>query len=309
MVIGVFDVGGSHISYGYIDAASFRFIGEGEDLTKSVQTSEGNPLTVLVGLVERAKALYGDALCGLSLAVPSPFDHILGVSQMQHKLIPLYGLNLRQIFSESSALSEPDIVFMNDADAFLLGALFASNLSTGRSVGITLGTGVGSSFANNTEILFDGHGVPPDGEIWNLPYGDGSVEDTVSTRRLEGDYLRRTGLARSVKSIAEAANHGEFDAREVFISFGRELAEVLERICTPFDPQRILLGGGISSAGPLFLPTLYENRWCADRVSIVTRREAAPLLGTAVGWARSRSGGMTTMAPPERTNPRLTVHR
>jgi glucokinase len=284
MVIAVYDIGGSHISHGYCDFVSSCLLEESEGVSRSLETNEANSLTVLIELAKRAKALYGRSLGGLSIAVPNPFDHRRGMSLMQHKLRALYGVDLRSLLSDVTQVPERYIVFVNDADAFLLGALFASNISTGRSVGITLGTGVGSAFAEGTEILLDGDGVPAEGEIWNLPYGLGTVEDTISTRRLEGEYTRRTGTNRSVKLIAEAARAGELEAKEVMRDFGQQLAEVMERTFTEFDPTRIMLGGGISSAGELFLPQVLANRWCADRVSIVRQRDVAPLLGAAVSW-------------------------
>jgi glucokinase len=147
-----------------------------------------------------------------------------------------------------------------------------------------LGTGIGSAFEEGSQVLSGGRGVPLGGEIWNLPYGEGTVEDTISTRRLEGDYAARTGVRLSVKSIAEAAHAGDLAALEVFQEFGKELGEVLERIAGTFNPDRVLLGGGISSAETLFLPAVLANRWCANRVSIATRRDIAPLVGAAVGW-------------------------
>jgi len=288
MVIAAFDIGGSHISCGYFEDSTWRLLEDAGGLTSSLPTNEANSLQVLIALAEKAKLLYGSSLRGLSLSVPGPFDYARGVSQMRHKLVAWYGIDLRRLLSDASEVHEHDIAFINDADAFLHGALFAASIRTGRSLGITLGTGIGSSFADGSEILTGGDGVPAGGEIWNLPYGQDTVEDAISTRRLEGDYAARTGVRQTVNSIAEAAHSGELVALEVFREFGRDLAKVLERIAGTFDPERILLGGGISSAGDLFLPSVLANPWCAGRVSIASNRDIAPLVGAAVG-ARVRS--------------------
>jgi glucokinase len=246
VVIAAFDIGGSHISCGYFDVATLRLLGEAEGTVPSIPIEDANSLRMLIELGEQAKALYESSLHGLCLSIPGPFDYTRGVSQMRHKLVSWHGVDLRRLLSAASGVSDREIAFVNDADAFLLGALFMSSISTGRSVGITLGTGIGSAFAV--------------------------------------DYVHRTGLRRSVKSIAEAAHAGEIEALAVFKDFGRELGEVLERIAGAFDPERILLGGGISAAEDLFLPSVLANRWCADRVSVITRRDAAPLAGAAVSW-------------------------
>jgi len=287
MVIAVFDIGGSHISQGFFDVALSRLIGE-EGLTRSVPTNDADAMAVLVHLVRMAKAIHGESLRGLSLAVPNPFDHARGISRMRHKLVSFYGLNLKRILSEESGIPESDILFVNDADAFLLGAISALDISAGRTVGITLGTGVGSAFADGTKILLKGEGVPDRGEIWELPYDQGTVEDIVSTRRLENDYLRRTGNLQSVRAIADAGRQSEAAALEVFQSFGVELATVLRTVCLPFNPEKILLGGGISSAADLFLPAVFSNPWCAERVLVVPQRDIAPMLGAAVWWSSLR---------------------
>lgn len=287
MVIAVLDIGGSHISQGFFDVALSGLIGE-DGLARAVPTNETDALEVLMDLVRSAKALHGGLLQGLCMAVPNPFDHARGISLMQHKLVSLYGLNLKQILSELSGLPEDDIVFINDADAFLLGSLSIVRIPAGRTVGITLGTGVGSAFADGTRILIEGHGVPDGGEIWDIAYDKGTVEDTISTRRLEDDYLRRTGGERSVKAIADAARRGDFIALEVFESFGMDLARVLQTIVSPFKPDKILLGGGISSAAGLFLPAVCSDPWCAERVLVVPQRHLAPLLGAAAWWRSSR---------------------
>jgi glucokinase len=296
VVIAAFDIGGSHISCGYFDVATLRLLGEAEGTVPSIPIDDANSLRMLIELGEQAKALYGSSLHGLCLSIPGPFDYTRGVSQMRHKLVSWHGVDLRRLLSAASGVSDREIAFVNDADAFLLGALFMSSISTGRSVGITLGTGIGSAFAVGSAILSSGDGVPEGGEVWNLPYGRGMVEDAISTRRLEVDYVHRTGLRRSVKSIAEAAHAGEIEALAVFKDFGRELGEVLERIAGAFDPERILLGGGISAAEDLFLPSVLANRWCADRVSVITRRDAAPLAGAAVSWRVRQEAGFAAAA-------------
>ena len=131
--------------------------------------------------------------------------------------------------------------------------------------------------------------MPDRGEIWELPYDQGTVEDIVSTRRLENDYLRRTGSTQSVKAIADAGRQGEAAALEVFQSFGVELAKVLRAVCSRFNPERILLGGGISSTAGLFLPAVFSNPWCAERVLVVPQRYIAPMLGAAIWWSSFRT--------------------
>jgi glucokinase len=284
MTVAVFDVGGSHISYDYFDLQQWRLKGAGDRLAHSTHSSEYDPLHLLTGLVQQAREVSGRALQGLSLAMPGPFDYAAGVSHMRHKLRTFYGVDLKQALSDVGHIAPEAVMFINDADAFLLGALHFANFAAVRSVGITLGTGVGSAFSSANEILCCGDGVPSGGEIWNLAYGNGTVEDAISTRNLESAYRERTGRSLSVKSIAQAATTGDSTALQIFEEFGETLGDVLEEVCGSFDPQQILLGGGICGAADLFLPSVLKRPWCIGRVTIVQNRDAAPLAGAAIAW-------------------------
>ena len=122
-----------------------------------------------------------------------------------------------------------------------------------RVVGITLGTGIGSAFAVDGRIVTEGPGVPAGGELWDLPYEGGIIEDSVSTRGIRGGYKRRTGVAPEVAEIAAAAA-SDPAAAEAFAEFGRHLGTALRGALAVFAPEVIVLGGGISRSPHLFLP-------------------------------------------------------
>ena len=126
-----------------------------------------------------------------------------------------------------------------------------------RVVGITLGTGVGSAFAVDGHLVREGTGVPPGGEIWNVPYQGGIVEDQISTRAIQKSYRERTGKDREVAAIAASAAQDPV-AAEVFVEFGRNLGLALKTVLSSFGPRIIVLGGGISRSAQLFLPAAQE---------------------------------------------------
>ena len=140
------------------------------------------------------------------LAVPGPFDLLAGISLMRHKLPYLYGIDLRRALAARFGLQPAQVCFLNDADAYLLGEIGAGAArGFGRAVGLTLGTGIGSAFAVKSRLVTEGPGVPQGGEIWNLPFKSGIVEDFVSARAIVGNYERRTGVKREVIDLAAAA--------------------------------------------------------------------------------------------------------
>ncbi len=276
-----FDVGGSHISAALCSGVDLRLGPVASAHYGDITTSDG-----FVGLLYdlAAKAARGDPL-GISatLAVPGPFDFDAGISLMRHKLVYLYGVDLREALAARLEADPCEIRFLNDADAFLLGEVGAGAAKGfARAVGLTLGTGIGSAFAVDGRLVTTGAGVPKDGEIWNVPYENRTVEDFASTRAIAGNYSRRTGKAISVAEIAEAATH-DSDAQEAFAEFGHHLGLIIGTLLADFRADVVVLGGGISGSASLFLPmTRAQIPNHAMQIRVSDLKDRAPLVGCAV---------------------------
>jgi len=206
------------------------------------------------------------------------------VSWMQHKLQYLYGFDLRQALAGHFVWPGSRVHFLNDAAAFLKGEV-AAGVARGvaRVVGITLGTGVGSAFAVDGHVVREGAGVPPGGEMWNVPYEGGIVEDQISTRAIQKSYRERTGQESEVAAIAAAAG-SDPTAAEVFVEFGRNLGVALRAVLGTFAPQAIVLGGGISRSAHLFLPAAQSEIGDFAQLRISALGDHAPLVGAGASW-------------------------
>jgi glucokinase len=284
-----FDVGGSHVAASVFDPRS-KTIGPVRDLHL---LPEGDPeeffktFQSLVSLTLPAPA----SLQGIAIAIPSPFDYERGISHMQHKFQSLYRMDLRSELSQRLVCPPEHIHFLNDAAAALIGEMQqGSAVGAKRAIGITLGTGVGSAFAVDGEIVIEGRGVPTSGEIWNQAYRDGIVEDFISTPAIQNIFQQLTGKASTVCDIASSTSHRQ-EARQTFERFGTELGKVLRQTCLPFAPDRIVLGGGIAHAAAHFLARAREELADCDVQLAVSQLFArAPLIGAGVSWLQ-RNGG------------------
>jgi glucokinase len=231
---------------------------------------------------------------GAELAMPGPFDYAKGISWMKHKLPYLYGVNVSEALAArfgwkaSGPTSPPSspVRFLNDAAAYLLGEVGAGAArGVQRVVCFTLGTGVGSGFAVDGKVVTEGVGVPPGGEIWNVPYEGGIVEDQISTRALQKAYKERKGQEREVASIAHYATGGEQLSIEVFQEFGKNLGVALKKLLKDFAPDVVVLGGGIARSAYLFLEaTRKELEGTNIEVRITELGDNAPLAGAGVAW-------------------------
>ena len=279
-----FDVGGSHISAALCLGVDLTLGPVAGAHYGNVTTSDGF-VDLLADLAVKAADGKQQGI-GATLAFPGPFDYDRGVSQMRHKLPYLYGFDLRGALAARLGCCADRVRFLNDADAYLLGEIGAGAAKGfNRAVGLTLGTGIGSAFAVGGKLITEGPGVPRDGEIWNVPYESGIVEDFVSARAIAGNYERRTGKAVPVVEIAAAAPH-DADARKAFEEFGHHLGRVIS-LLDDFEADVVAPGGNISRSAELFLPAAragISNTALQIRVSELLDRAA--LVGCAVATLR-----------------------
>lgn len=278
-----FDVGGSHVSAARCNLKDFRIL-----QTARVPLPEDPSCPEFMDLVHklsREMSASPPDPVGAVLAVPGPFDLVSGISWMQHKLKSLYGVSLRKALAERFSWDPTQFSFLNDAAAFLLGEVHCGGArGAQRAIGVVLGTGIGSAFACDGRWVTEGNGLPPGGEIWNLPYGDGVVEDLLSTRAIKAGYAALTGKDSEVISIA-SRSETDPEARAVFKTFGLNLGRVFCDVLAPFEPDVVVLGGGISRSARLFLP-FAQNQINGLGFKLITSSllDRAPLVGAASFW-------------------------
>ena len=321
----VYDIGGSHVSAAVCETATYRLRGlsqaplPSESAGHISAASFGRLIHTLGETAAHSAQIPLDAILGASLAMPGPFDYEHGISQMKHKLPALFGVDLKSALAARFKWQPSQLRFVNDAAAFLLGEMGAGAArGYSRAIGITLGTGIGCAFGihsdSGSHIAIPSDkpggdpGIPPGGEIWNLPYNGATVEDFVSTRFLRGQYQSFTGLEAEVSTIATTANGdhpcpeppaapdpddpyaAHCRARESFQNFGRHLGVALSQHVAAFSPDVIVLGGGISRAANLFLPAT-RKALTGIHADIVLSRlmDEAPLTGAGVHWFSTQS--------------------
>jgi glucokinase len=285
----VFDIGGSHVAAAVCAGEGYR-LGPVANAPHPKDASSEGFLDLLQTLGKKAMNGCGP-VSGVELAFPGPFEYNDGISRMEHKLPYLNGIDLRQPLASRFGLQPSAVRFLNDAAAYLLGEIGAGAAqNVERAVGITLGTGIGSAFAVHGHVVSSGPGVPPGGEIWNLPYEGGILEDALSTRAIQADYQQRTGQLLQVSAIAALATKDNH-AAEVFAAFGHHLGQALRSLLQDFAPQVVVLGGGISRSAQLFLPQAQEELKSLDlKLCVTTLFDHAPLAGAGVAWFATANG-------------------
>lgn len=281
----VYDIGGSHARAGIVERELLSISSQQSHALDSSGTSESildALLSLGASVVSHAKQ-NGSTPDAIAIAAPGPFDYANGISLVRHKYASLYGRNLKLDFARSFEIPEERIVFLNDAEAFLLGECHAGAAKLlNKCIGITLGTGIGSAFAIDGKIIETGEGVPAGGEVYCLPWKGRTVEDSVSSRAIQARYEEITGRKSSVRDICNVAANDPA-AAQVMSDFGKAVGEVLREICMPFHPKAIILGGSISKSGHLFLSSANRAIGGSDHLLRLAQLfDDAPLIGAAV---------------------------
>jgi glucokinase len=260
--IGI-DIGGSHISCAAFDLVEKKVVQDSFAESKLDKHAEANIVfSVWSKTIQHAIEKVGkENVIGLGFAMPGPFDYDNGIPLFKgenNKYEKLYGKNVCEALRK--LLHLPDIFpirFMNDATAFAVGEEWVGKTSgSKKSIALTLGTGLGSAFVENSLPVTSGDTVPEKGCLWHLPFNNGIADDYFSSRGLVNRYFNKTGISIScVKEIANAAQNDDL-AREVFKDFGNDLFKFLKPWLIKFGVQKIVLGGNISLAADLFLPKI-----------------------------------------------------
>lgn len=157
-------------------------------------------------------------------------------------------------------LRQPVPVF-NDGQAALLGETWLGAAKGAANVLLlTLGTGVGGAAIVDGRLL-QGHirraghvghfCLNPDGppDIVGTP---GSLEDAIGEHTI---HLRSQGRFTSTRDLVAAYDSGSPEATEIWLRSIKALAAALASLINLFDPEIVLIGGGIADANDsLFVP-------------------------------------------------------
>ena len=267
-LIGV-DVGGTKVSAASLTEA-------GLDTPRIMPTVAASEHALVDEIVRAVEDVRGPDAAAIGVGVPSVVEFATGRVKSSTNL-ELEDLPLRTVLEERLDLP----VFVdNDANcAALAEAYDGARLAVRDLVMITVGTGIGGGLVLGGRIYRGAtgaageightligaaleHGAPP---LGSFPQA-GSFESLASGRALDelGARLARAGPQSGVSSAAEghrvegsdvvaAAQQGNQDARALIRLLGERLGIGIANAINVFDPEVVVIGGGVATAGELLL--------------------------------------------------------
>ena len=307
LTIGI-DIGGTNTKYGIVDRTG-QVVYQGS--IKTTQFEE-----------------FRDYFKGLSAALRDAVTHVKG----EHKILGIgvgaangnyykgtieraTNLPWKGIIPLADMLKEEfqiPAIITNDANAAAVGEMvYGSAKGMKDFIVITLGTGLGSGFVTNGQLLNGKHGIA--GEVGHTSVNPAGRHCNCGKRGCLETYVSATGIRRTVyklladhledselrgisfdnlntKMITDAAVRGDIVALAAFEYTGRILGMKLAETVVHTDPEAIFLFGGLSLAGDLiFKPTIRHMEanlmpLFRGKVKVLPsglQNQAAPILGAS----------------------------
>jgi glucokinase len=278
LTIGV-DVGGTSVRAGVVDAE-----GAVLDTARAATPDQDHAVeSAIAGVVDALVARHRVAGVGLALAGFVTPDRQT-VRFAPH--LPWREAPVARRLAERCGLP---VVIEHDANAAALAERrFGAASGTGERarsiVFLALGTGIGAALLVDGQLYRGAHGVAPElGHLRVVPEGracpcgkrgcwerycSGTALVATLVELLAADPSASPTLARKTslgarwltgRQVAAAAREGDPLARRAMAELAYWLGEGLALIADVYDPELVVIGGGVSGSAPLFLDEAREH--------------------------------------------------
>ncbi len=214
---------------------------------------------VEAAVVAAADAVSGEAaVAGLGVSAAGLVD-AAGERYLFGAHLPWRDVPVRARLAERTGLP---VVLDNDANCAAYAELAAGAARDARSaLLITIGTGIGGALLLEGRVVRGAHGLAGEfGHMQVVPGGlacecglRGCWEQYCSGRALE--RVTRVALGRHLDGpeVSALARGGDAVAVQAFASIGTWLGVGRAGLRSAFDPERVVVGGGVSAVGDLLL--------------------------------------------------------
>jgi glucokinase len=254
------DVGGTKIAAGLVEAATWRVL----KIVKRPTEAAAGRQQVLANILAAITDLAPGKIKGIGLGFAGVIDFQRGRVVMGPNFPP--DLADFPLAKEMSKRLKVPVFMDNDVRCFAL-AEAKIGVAKGKSAvfGLALGTGVGGALIIDGKPYRGKHNAA--GEIGHATFAAGSgtecsdgefghFEAMASGSAVRHLAAAATGKASRATEIFAAAEAGEPKARAVVEAFRDGLAVGLANIAYLYDPDVIVLGGGIAELEALWRPAV-----------------------------------------------------
>jgi glucokinase len=221
-------------------------------------------LAQLTGIVNRLAKQSDGSIRGIGMGVAGLVDVRRQLILDSPNCPALTGVQLGAALGDATGYT---VRIDNDANVMALGeGAFGAAQGSQHFICITLGTGVGGAVMCHGRLVSGWSGGG--GELGHVPISRGGPRCGCGARGCLEAYVGRAGIDRYIaqncpqlcklglREIDALARSGDGDAAAVFAYIGRTLAIGLAGMVNVFNPQLIVVGGGVAGAGELLFKPL-----------------------------------------------------
>ncbi len=276
-IVAGIDIGGTNSEVGLVDNEG-NVLDRGSMKTRAHGTDFSAYLKDLSALINDLVTKNAVSLVGIGIGAPNGNIHngsIENAPNLDWKGIVPFCDKLKVHFSGMP------IKLTNDANAAALGEkLFGNGKMIEDFLTITLGTGVGSGFIVNGQLMYGHDGMA--GEVGHTVVDPNGRVCGCGRRGCLETYVSASGIVRTAaeqlsihhfqsklaqipfsqlesKTIAELAMSGDVVSQKVFEITGRILGMKLADFVAITSPKAIFIAGGVVNAGELLLKPVREH--------------------------------------------------
>lgn len=247
LAIGI-DLGATKTNFGLIEIKKEKFRIIKTNTIPSPQEKE----QLKEAILENVEKIIDKRVEKIGLALAGQIDLERQKSILSPNIKALERISLGEILKKE--FKRPVFVD-NDANAFVLAeTTYGAASGKQKVVGLTLGTGIGGgvmirgkiyhgAYTSATEL---GHMIIKEGGRKCSCGKRGCLEAYSSATAIIEEYRRRSGLPRDAYSIQEEAEAGLEPGKSILEEAAYYLAIGLSNIIVIFEPEIIILGGGLS---------------------------------------------------------------
>ena len=284
------DLGGTKIEVAVLDAAN-RILWREREPTP--QGDYAGTVETMAALIERAESENG-AVASIGVGTPGTISPRSGLVKNANSVV----LNDRPLKHDLETRLGRGVLMANDANCLALSESADDGAAAGASTvfGVILGTGVGGGLVVEGRVLLGRNAIAGEWGHNPLPWAtseerpgpscwcglDGCIEQWLSGPSFERDYAEHAGARLDGAGIVALAEAGDSAANQALDRYTDRLARALAHVINLFDPDVIVLGGGMSNVKALYdrVPARWDDFVFSDPI---TTRLVPPSFGDSSG--------------------------
>lgn len=214
-------------------------------------------------------AVSSSEILGIGVGSPGSIDHDTGTVLFSPNLPDWSGFGLASMLEKITGVQT---FVENDANSFILGEwAFGEFKGSQHMIGLTLGTGVGGGVITHGILMTGSSGyggelghtvVEPEGPLCGCG-SHGCLESLASATaivKMAREYSKRFPKSSmfsapeiTAKVVFDSARGGDLAATMIVERVTKAMAIAIGNFIHVFNPEHIIIGGGISKAGDLLI--------------------------------------------------------